>query len=104
MRGEAVVALPVRLELLALRRRLVDAEPEKRLATERDNIATLPMVDQHLTHQRVEAALHRHRPGTIAQRLVGHGVEPEKPLPDGATGIEIRPLLAVQVPIEATPQ
>ena len=75
--GIAVFTRPEVLQRGGGLRRLIDAEPEKRLAPEDYHRATLPGVQQQPGHQRLKAPLHRHWPGLVAHRFVRHGVEPE---------------------------
>ncbi len=98
--GETIFTLPEVLQALARLTRLVDAEPEERLAPEGDDVPPAPVVHQQLAHQRMEAALDCHRPGLVADLLVRHGVDPEVVPPQRPPRLEIRHLLAMQVAIE----
>jgi hypothetical protein len=99
----AAVPRSVQDVVLARFARLADGEPEKGLATESDDMPAMPAVDQQLAHQRLEAALHRHGPGLVADGLVRHGVDPEVVPAQRPSRLEVRHLCAVQVAIEHAP-
>src|SRR5690606_40466383 len=98
--AETVLALPELLEPLPHCRGLVDTEPEKGFAPQRDDRLAVPAFDQQLAHQWMEAALDLHRPGLVADGLVRQGVDPGEALAQLTSCLEVGHRLAVQVAIE----
>src|SRR5690606_35378835 len=94
--AETVLALPELLEPLPHCRGLVDTEPEKGFAPQRDDRLAVPAFDQQLAHQRMKAPLDLHRPGLVADGHLRHGVDPEAALAQLSSCLELGHRLAVQ--------